>query len=484
MKTLLKIVFPIFIIIAFQVNTHAQSEYWRQIFGGPFVDIAYNCIELRDGGYMMAGYKEIQVPGQIWQIPKSYVVKFDRNGNILWEKLIGDSITYNKSYTLIEDNNGNIYLTVNSEYAHLIKLNRNGEILWDRDYSEAEVFSFTGISFVNNYEKIVLLSKTDLNNYFTSSITKLDSSGNLIWNKLYYDSIPLIYYFSYINSFLFKDDAYYISGQKGKGFILKTDTSGNVIWNKRYFETYAICSFAEYTNNSFVVSAYGEPGGKLICMNIDSSGNINWKKDYINDTLAGAVGAEKIIKNSINSFALGTAHGLNFGRLMIIDSLGKIITSKFYYYPLNLGIYQNNINNTSDSGFIIAGEYQTYFSDGKNFQEGDKIIDVLIYKIDRYGNTVWIKDNTGNLECCDEIEIHPNPFNTNFKLKFTLIKKSKVNISLFDISGRLIKVLENGFLNSGVYSKIFNASELSSGIYFLRILSNNKTFSRKVVLLK
>ena len=61
MKTLLRIAFLFLFTLQFLNFALAQTPYWRQIFGGPFVDIAYNCIELRDGGYMMTGYKEIQV---------------------------------------------------------------------------------------------------------------------------------------------------------------------------------------------------------------------------------------------------------------------------------------------------------------------------------------------------------------------------------------------------------------------------------------
>ncbi|MBV6479829.1 MAG: hypothetical protein HGGPFJEG_02625 [Ignavibacteria bacterium] len=496
MKTLLKIVFPIFIIIAFQVNTHAQSEYWRQIFGGPFVDIAYNCIELRDGGYMMAGYKEIQVPGQIWQIPKSYIVKFDRKGNILWEKIIGDSVTASKSLTLIEDPSGNIYLPYASGYAHLVKLNSNGEILWDRDFSKYEILSLAGVSFSTDFKKIIFIGYNEINSAYTTSITKLDSSGNLIWSKPYYDSIPIYsYYSSSNNSFLFTNDSYYISGSKGvRGFIIKTDTSGRVLWNKRYFETYGIGSIAESSENSFLISAYSNSSVlNLVCMKLDSSGSIIWKRDYLNDTLANRISANKIVKTKNNMYALGTTPGYNVGRLMIIDSLGNIVNSKFYYYPDSIGINQYNINITSDSGYIVGGLIRFYdfenkshsFSSDEFIQPdyGDKIIDVLVFKIDKDGNTVGIFNNTISSENPD-ISIFPNPFNNSFNINFTVSNNSKTIIKLFDILGKNVKNIENAALLPGIYDYKVNASELSSGIYFIKFSINDITYFKKVVLLK
>ncbi|MBK8982878.1 MAG: hypothetical protein IPM38_11290 [Ignavibacteria bacterium] len=382
-------------------EVQAQLVYWRQIFGGPFVDEAFNCIELRDGNYMMAGNKEIQVPGQIYQIPKSYIVKFDRIGNILWEKLIGDSTKLNRSITLTEDPDGNIYLPFSDYYAHLLKMNSDGEILWHKEYSNSNIQLFRGISFENNFKNIVLLGQSLIENfYWTSSLTKLDSSGNLIWTKPYYDSIPTnSYYTSHNNSFMFNDDSYYISGSKGiNGFIIKTDTSGNIIWNRRYFDVIGLYSFAELSINNFIISGTTN-FGDLVCMKIDNSGNILWKKNYINDTLANSIGSDKIIKNFQNNFVLGHYYGDEFAKILTVDSSGNIISANSYAYPVNKSISQYNINNTSDSGYIVSGAIRKWNNNKilSNENRGDKDIDILVYKIDKEGQTVSINSNQSNL---------------------------------------------------------------------------------------
>ncbi|HRI84497.1 MAG TPA: hypothetical protein PK536_03540, partial [Ignavibacteria bacterium] len=383
MKFLNKIL-VFYILIFLTGKVYSQSVYWRQIFGGPYVDIAYNCIELRDGNYMMAGYKEIQVPGQNYQIPKSYLVKFDRFGNIIWEKIIGDLMTYNISYSLVEDINKNIYLSYFSTYAHLVKLNLNGDIIWDREYSVNNIQLFRGMSFVNNYKFIAILGQNIVNSVLqTASISKIDTNGNMIWNKSYSDSERV--YFSSNNSFLFEDQNYFIAGRiANEGFILKTDTSGSIIWKKTYPFSRNIGSLAKNSIYSYVAS--GQGNSALYCHLMDSSGNIIWKRDYFGDSLAGSIGGDKIFKTYDYQFALGTPRGQNFGRLMLIDSLGDILKSNFYNYSGNVGIYQNNINLTSDSGFIASG-YIRFYQDNlkKEFADenfigkiaGDKNIDFL-----------------------------------------------------------------------------------------------------------
>jgi len=483
MKSLIKYLIIIELIVITN-DCISQSIIWRQILGGPYVDIAYNCIQSRDGGYLMAGYKEIEIPGQNFQVPKSYLVKFDSYGNIMWEKIIGDSLMFNISLTVAEDSHGNIFLPYYTEFAHLVKLNSKGQVLWDRDFSSANIYTFRGISFEDNFRNLVLLGMNVIQGfYYTSSITKLDSNGNLIWTKAYYDSIPSIsVYSSGNNSFYFSDDGYYISGAKGVNpFIIKTDTVGNVIWNKRYLDNRGIYSIAPLSTSNFIVSCQTD-SGYLMCKKIDSSGIVIWSRNYRNDSLARYTGANKIIRSSKNDFALGTISGHHFGRLLIIDSLGNILSSKFYNYPENFLVNQNNINNTSDSGYIVAGHIRE-FPLNDNIH-GDKLVDILVFKIDKYGNSVLI--NTNNIYVPEEFtfDIFPNPFNINFGLRLKIIQLSNVNIAIFDVAGRFLKEIFKGELKPGEYAYNVSTPELSSGIYFLKVQTTRQLFSKKILLIK
>jgi hypothetical protein len=81
---------------------------------------------------------------------------------------------------------------------------------------------------------------------------------------------------------------------------------------------------------------------------------------------------------------------------------------------------------------------------------------------------------------------YPNPFNPSTKIKFDIpasesISKN-VNIKIFDISGREVKVLYNGELKSGSYETEFDASGLSSGVYFCSMIAGNFTETIKLIL--
>lgn len=75
---------------------------------------------------------------------------------------------------------------------------------------------------------------------------------------------------------------------------------------------------------------------------------------------------------------------------------------------------------------------------------------------------------------------YPNPFNPSTQIDFQIPKDGNVNISLYDNSGKLVSTLTEGFKSAGYYSVIFNASNLSSGIYYYRLESQNFSQVKKM----
>jgi pectin methylesterase-like acyl-CoA thioesterase len=80
---------------------------------------------------------------------------------------------------------------------------------------------------------------------------------------------------------------------------------------------------------------------------------------------------------------------------------------------------------------------------------------------------------------------YPNPFNPTTTIEFTLAEDSKVSLKVFDILGREVKMLVNENLKADIVHQVpFNASALSSGLYFYRLDAGNKSLVKKLMLLK
>ena len=78
----------------------------------------------------------------------------------------------------------------------------------------------------------------------------------------------------------------------------------------------------------------------------------------------------------------------------------------------------------------------------------------------------------------------PNPFNPNTVISYSLPSASNVKLSVYNTIGQTVKVLENGYKNTGNYSVNFNASDLPSGIYFYKLEAGQFRQVKKMMIMK
>ncbi len=79
---------------------------------------------------------------------------------------------------------------------------------------------------------------------------------------------------------------------------------------------------------------------------------------------------------------------------------------------------------------------------------------------------------------------YPNPFNPTTKINYQVPKPGNVELKVFDILGREVMMLVNGYKNVGKYTVDFNASKLASGVYIYRLKSGSYISTKKMVILK
>ncbi len=136
------------------------------------------------------------------------------------------------------------------------------------------------------------------------------------------------------------------------------------------------------------------------------------------------------------------------------------------------------------AGAIASGAHRTtatlrmtgYMNDGTLFIAEDCITFV--------GNQ---PDDGGNPSIIEEMALGaatPNPFNPTTRISFELSVSGPVDLSIFDVKGRLIERLVSGTRGVGKYDVTWNADGLASGIYFYRLKAGSFTETRKLVLLK
>jgi hypothetical protein len=79
---------------------------------------------------------------------------------------------------------------------------------------------------------------------------------------------------------------------------------------------------------------------------------------------------------------------------------------------------------------------------------------------------------------------YPNPFNPTTTIQYRLAEASSVQLSVFDMNGRVVASLVNDRQSAGEYSIAFDASALASGVYVYRLVAGGHVFTQKLTLIK
>ncbi len=102
----------------------------------------------------------------------------------------------------------------------------------------------------------------------------------------------------------------------------------------------------------------------------------------------------------------------------------------------------------------------------------------------RYSYTVNIGNQGETPSSYNLSQNYPNPFNPATKINFSIPKGELVTLKVYDVLGREVSTLVNKQMTAGTYSINFDASKLSSGVYFYRLDAGSFTQTKKMMIQK
>ncbi len=143
-----------------------------------------------------------------------------------------------------------------------------------------------------------------------------------------------------------------------------------------------------------------------------------------------------------------------------------------YSYIVNAGIYPTTIWDSGSFPFNKSSTGDGTYVDGW-FCSGESFA----------GGGIIESDNT--LPSVSAIlSAYPNPFNPVTAISFLLQDADLVKLQVFDVQGKLVGELVNGWRDEGLHEVTFDASHLSSGVYIYRLSAGNFKAEGKMVLMK
>jgi len=141
----------------------------------------------------------------------------------------------------------------------------------------------------------------------------------------------------------------------------------------------------------------------------------------------------------------------------------------------NAGENDNDENTLIIEDGYIANQFMQEFKKRYNEAGGTGTFIIPIVDVEDFGITEFNYTLHQN---------YPNPFNPVTTIRFEVPFAQHVELSVFDMLGREVKVLYNDVAPAGVVAIDFNAKGLSSGVYFYRLKTQDFITSKKLLLLK
>lgn len=174
------------------------------------------------------------------------------------------------------------------------------------------------------------------------------------------------------------------------------------------------------------------------------------------------------------------------GSEFVVDIFGETNTSADSWSYANGWAYRNS--STGPDGNTFAEASWTY--SGDNAYEGASsnanATNPMPVKSFEPLKTTIIDDN-GFFEHPETINLaqnYPNPFNPNTIITYQLGSPQNVSLTVYDQLGRRVALLQNGRKNSGTHQVTFDATNLSSGVYFYRLQTEFSVLTKKMLLVK
>jgi len=244
-----------------------------------------------------------------------------------------------------------------------------------------------------------------------------------------------------------------------------------------------------YGGTAWVFYTQGAPGSRDIYCYVSVNGGI-------------AYGSPNpvVVRPAVDEYWFDTKHytvgtgGADF--CYYYDSTGgpNNTSDKIMYGYSNLGT-----PTTFTSGVAISEHYPQYSDKGhipnlfEYYDAGGDIgitwvgNDAGAYKLyfDRYNAVVGVHNNGNEIPNAYRLsQNYPNPFNPSTKINFAIPISGNVTIKVYDIIGRETATILNKDMKAGSYTVDFDASKLSSGVYFYKIVSGSYIETKKMILVK
>jgi len=467
-------------------------------------------IESYDNGYLLSGKHGANYSKYNW------LIKTDINGDILWEKTIGNGINSIVFLDMVQDISGNTYLGGSTKAYDpdgdplIMKINPCGEKQWCRVFYTENNHDFSScFAITPEGETVIVLNYTNPEPWVDRiCLAKLSTDGDLAWKHCYtsadtsqqnedsYDLILTPDHGFLVTGFCYYEDPTYPNHWIPHPYFLKVDSMGNFEWETVvYKETNLGGGVAGSTvispNMQFYYSSishfyYDTNLTSPALVKMDMDGNVLDVYDVVYGYKYGKLSYAQFLNDSIlaASAGWGNTEADLWSRAVIIDTLGNLLNSTVLMEDLYTSILQV----TYDGKLLYASntyqndQFDCYLAKLNENLEEDTLYTMPFtydslcpYQIvsdtivqDDCGLIVGIEEEEG-MEAWGQggLEIWPNPAREQIHVRFYMDDgrfNKDLGLEIYDIFGREVKEIKVPIKQNEVQ---INVEGYPTGIYLI-----------------
>jgi len=437
---------------------------WTKTYGGPNNDLIKRVNTTEDGGFILTGWTESQGPTPHRNV---WIVKTDSLGNENWSRVYGGSYYDEGHYTEETSDSGYIIMgwygfSIANPDVWFIKTDGSGNSVWDETYGQYHYdIVWDGMQTEDNGFLGVGYCRPNMSNWYYSNVLvmKTDSLGYEEWT---------LYYGGSQREMMFSMDFLPDNGIITTGWAESFGAGGYDVWLLR-FSPLNFPSLQTITLTPYGTGIIIPPMGGYVYYNLEVS-NLTALPSTID------IWVDALLPNANEITILGPVFDF---QLAGYQSRDKDI-SIYIQASAPSGMYSViGMIGTHPSEIVDSDLFVFTKAAGDGMEGNGEII----------GNMFLESDDSliesSPHEYSTSLEINPNPFNQYLAISYQLSAVSQIKLIIYDIAGREMVKLVDGFQNAGHHEVIFDAKDLVSGVYFVRLkVDGGQPIVRKVLLVK
>ena len=463
---------------------------WLRTYGGIANEQCYDHIRTSDGGYALVGFRvfvDNNEPRDIW------LLKTDENGDSLWSRAYRTVVSDWCHGVIQTDDDGYLLYggTIGDDYRDfdiiIIRTDENGDSLWSKRYGGSEWEEVNAVIEVED-GGYALVGKTNSwgAGSFDYFLFRVDENNDSLWFRTYggggrdecFDIIQT------------SDGGFALAGASNSYghdasdyYVIFTDENGDSLWSYRTGgqDTDYCMSILEFPDQLYVISGFmGEErysDDDILVEAFDSRGECLWSREIGGHAGDQDEGCFTSIKTADGKLAISGEYrdGLHndYYYVMKFDLEGNMEYELFFeaeYTASCFSILQN-----PDSSFSLAGYINPVHAHELNKQF------FLLSTTPDIPASVGKNESRHYNGKFSFYPPYPNPFNDRTTVEFTLPEADFVRLSVYDLTGREVRILADKYLHAGQHRRFW--TNRVAGVYFVVLRTGMERRIIKVVCL-